>query len=247
MFKTHEGASIDDEKKDWAVCYTDTDIEDQWRAFPTFDMGKTCQEFKEEVMRSYDGAAEDDEDACKGLLKVANKYKRECIMDSADYLNYRREFQAKSKPVIKEKLMLNLDLVKLFISPFEKELLWKRMKDHLSSQPVAVATVTNLARNAHNPWDLEDMFNAGTWVLKGPGAVYNELFDSSLPATDSTSKAEAPSIPSNQGMVTYKKEPATAELPDEVNVRPEPGENKQAQTRAVSRSYSHRCSGLCKF
>ncbi len=113
--------------------------------------------------------------------------------------------------------MLNLDLVKLFISPFEKEILWKHMKDHLSSQPVAAATATNLARNACDPWDLEDVFNAGTWVLKGPGTVYNELFDSLLPATDSTSKAEAPSIPSNRGMVTYKKEPATAELPDEVN------------------------------
>ncbi len=113
--------------------------------------------------------------------------------------------------------MSNLDLVKLFISPFEKEILWKRMKDRLSSQPVAVATATNPARNARNPWDLEDMFNAGTWVLKGPGAVYNELFDSSLPTTDSTSKAEAPSIPSNRGMVTNKKEPTTAELPDEVN------------------------------
>ncbi|PBK85111.1 hypothetical protein ARMGADRAFT_1087784 [Armillaria gallica] len=77
MFKTHEGASTDDEKKDWAVYYTNTDIEDQWRAFPTFDTGKTWQEFKEEVMCSYDGTAEDDEDACKGLLKVANKYKRE--------------------------------------------------------------------------------------------------------------------------------------------------------------------------
>ncbi len=89
MFKTHEGVSTDDEKKDWAVRYTDTDIKDQWRAFPTFDAGKTWQEFKEEVMRSYDGATEDDEDAHKGLLKVANKYKREGIMDSADYLNYR--------------------------------------------------------------------------------------------------------------------------------------------------------------
>ncbi len=28
---------------------------------------------------------------------------------------------------------------------------------------------------------------------------------------------------------------------DAVPVRPEPGENKQAQTRAVSRSYSHQC------
>ncbi len=208
---------MDDEKKDWAVRYTDTDIKDQWRAFPTFDAGKTWKEFKDEVMRSYDGAAEDDEDPRKGLLKVANKYKREGIVDSADYLNYHREFQAKSKPVIKEKLMSNLDLVKLFISPFKKEILWKHMKDHLSSQPVAVATATNPARNARDPWDLEDMFNAGTWVLKGPGAVYNELFDSSLPAMDSTSKAEAPSILSNRGMVTYKKEPATAELPDEVN------------------------------
>ncbi len=72
-------------------------------------------------------------------------------------------------------------------------------------------------RNAHDPWNLEDVFNAGTWVLKGPGTVYNELFDSLLLAMDSTSKAEAPSIPSNRGMVTYKKEPATAELPDEVN------------------------------
>ncbi len=79
------------------------------------------------------------------------------------------------------------------------------MKDCLSSQPVAAATATNPARNAHDPWDLEDVFNAGTWVLKGPGAVYKELFDSSLPAMDSTSKAEAPSIPSNRGMVTYKK------------------------------------------
>ncbi len=80
---------MDDEKKDWAVCYTDTDIEDQRRAFPTFDAGKTWKEFKDEVMCSYDGTAEDDEYACKGLLKVANKYKREGIMDSTDYLNYR--------------------------------------------------------------------------------------------------------------------------------------------------------------
>ncbi len=94
MFKTHEGVSTDDEKKDWAVRYTDTDIKDQWRAFPTFDAGKTWKEFKDKVMHSYDGAAEDDEDARKGLLKVANKYKREGIMDSADYLNYCREFQA---------------------------------------------------------------------------------------------------------------------------------------------------------
>ncbi len=71
MFKTHEGASTDDEKKDWAVHYTDMDIEDQWRAFPTFDAGKTWKEFKDEVMRSYDGAAEDDEDAHKGFLKYA--------------------------------------------------------------------------------------------------------------------------------------------------------------------------------
>ncbi|PBK88604.1 hypothetical protein ARMGADRAFT_1033945 [Armillaria gallica] len=116
----------------------------------------------------YDGAAEDDEDAHKGLLKVAHKYKREGIIDSAGYLNYCQEFQAKT-------------------------------------------------RNAHNPWDLEDMFNVGTWVLKRPGAVYNELFDNLLLATDSTSKAEAPSIPSKRGMVTYKKKHATAELPEEVN------------------------------
>ncbi len=48
--------------------------------------------------------------------------------------------------------MSNLDLVKLFISPYEKEILWKRMKDHLSSQPVAAATATNPARNARDPW-----------------------------------------------------------------------------------------------
>ncbi len=168
-------------------------------------------------MHSYDGAAEDDEDACKGLLKIANKYKKEGIMDSANYLNYRREFQAKSKQVIKEDLMSNLDLVRLFISPFKKEVLWKHMKDHLSSLPVPVATVTNLARNTCDPWVLEDMFNTETWVLKGPGMVYNELFDGSLLTTDSTSKAEAPSIPSNRGMLTYKKEHAMAELPEEVN------------------------------
>ncbi len=79
---------MDDKKKDWAVRYTNTDIKDQQRAFSTFDTGKTWQEFKEEVMCSYDGTAEDNKDACKGLLKVANKYKREGIMDSADYLNY---------------------------------------------------------------------------------------------------------------------------------------------------------------
>ncbi|SJL11864.1 uncharacterized protein ARMOST_15275 [Armillaria ostoyae] len=216
MFKAHEGASTDDEKKDWAVCYTDTDIKDQWRAFPTFDSVKTWDEFKEEVLCSYDGAAEEDEDARKGLMKVANKYKKEGIMDSADYLNYRREFQAKSKQVVKEGLMSNLDLVQLFILPFKKDTLWKHMKDRLGSQPV-VATMANPARNACDPWALEDMFNTGNWVLKGPGTVYNELFDGLLPTIDSTPKVEAESAPSPRAMVTYKKEPTTAELPDEVN------------------------------
>ncbi|KAK0447489.1 uncharacterized protein EV420DRAFT_1276232 [Desarmillaria tabescens] len=63
MFKIHAGVDTDKEKKDWAVRYTSTDIEDQWRAFPTFEAGKTWEDFKEEVLRSYDGAAEDDEDA----------------------------------------------------------------------------------------------------------------------------------------------------------------------------------------
>ncbi|KAK0450478.1 uncharacterized protein EV420DRAFT_1482685 [Desarmillaria tabescens] len=88
MFKIYAGVDTDEEKKDWAVHYTSMDIEDQWRAFPTFEAGKTWEDFKEEVLRSYDGAAEDDEDARKGLIKVAHKYKREGIMDSADYLNY---------------------------------------------------------------------------------------------------------------------------------------------------------------
>ncbi|KAK0193560.1 hypothetical protein F5146DRAFT_998137 [Armillaria mellea] len=206
MFKTHEGATSDKEKKDWA-----------WRAFPTFEAGKTFQEFKDKVLHSYDGAAEDDEDTCKGLIKIVNKYKKEGIIDSADYLNYQREFQAKSKQVIKEGLMSNLDLVRLFISPFEREVLWKHMKDCLSSLPVPAVTATNPARTAHDPWVLEDVFNAGTLVLKGPGAVYNKLFDGLLPTTDSNLKAEGPSVPSNQGMVTYKKEQAKAELPEEVN------------------------------
>ncbi len=47
MFKTHEGATIVDKKKDWAVYYTNTDIEDQWRVFPTFEAGKTFKEFKD--------------------------------------------------------------------------------------------------------------------------------------------------------------------------------------------------------
>ncbi|PBL04495.1 hypothetical protein ARMGADRAFT_1022902 [Armillaria gallica] len=208
---------MDDEKKDWAVHYTDTDIKDQWRAFPTFKSGKTWKEFKDKVMHSYDGTAEDDEDTCKGLLKVAHKYKREGIMDSANYLNYRQEFQAKSKQVIKESLMSNLDLVRLFISPFETEVSWKCMKDCLSSQLVAAATVTNLVRNTCDPWVLEDVFDAGTWVLKGPGAVYNKVFDSALPVAASTTKAEALSMPLNRGIITYKKEPAKAELPKEMN------------------------------
>ena len=113
--------------------------------------------------------------------------------------------------------MSNLDLVKLFISPSEPEVLWKCMKDRLSSLPVAAATATNPARNAHDPWVLEDVFDAGTWVLKGPGTVYNDIFDSALPVVPSTTKAEAPSVPSNRGIITYKKEPAKAELPEEMN------------------------------
>ncbi|PBK80331.1 hypothetical protein ARMGADRAFT_1040156 [Armillaria gallica] len=174
MFKTHEGATTDDEKKDWAIHYTNTDIEDQWREFPIFESRKTWKEFKDKVMCSYDGAAEDDEDAHKGFLKVAHKYKREGIMDSADYLNYRQEFQAKT-------------------------------------------TATNPARNTHDPWVLEDVFDAGTWVLKGPGAVYNEIFDSALPVAPSTTKAEALSVPLNRGIITYKKKPVKAELPEEMN------------------------------
>ncbi|KAK0447490.1 uncharacterized protein EV420DRAFT_1647821 [Desarmillaria tabescens] len=138
-------------------------------------------------------------------------------MDSADYLNYRREFQAKSKQVIKENLMLNLDLVRLFISPFEHDTLWKRMRDRLSSQPAVPVTAANPARTARDPWPLEDMFDAGTWVLKGPGAVYNELFDGSLPKVDSSPKVEAPGASASRGIMTLKKEPAPAALSGELH------------------------------
>ncbi len=78
-------------------------------------------------------------------------------------------------------------------------------------------TSVSPVRNAHNSWVLEDVFDVGTWVLKGPSAVCNKVFDSLLPMVASTSKAAAPNVPSNRSMVTYKKKPAIVELPEEVN------------------------------
>ncbi|KAK0225746.1 hypothetical protein IW262DRAFT_1294111 [Armillaria fumosa] len=95
-----------------------------------------------------------------------------------------------------------MDLVHLFISPFEEDVLWKRIRDHLSPTLVRAGAA---ARSAMDLWTLEQVFEAGKHVLKGPGAVYNDLFNPAVVQVNPIKKE--PGLSSKPGIVSVKQEP----------------------------------------
>ncbi|KAK0218868.1 hypothetical protein IW262DRAFT_1297992 [Armillaria fumosa] len=124
--------------------------------------------------------------------------------NTSDYLNYCQEIQAKSNQVEKDKLMSNMNL----------DVLWKRMRDHLSSTPAPAGAA---ARSSKDPWTLEQVFEARKHVLKGPGAVYNDLFNLAVVQVNPVKKV--PVLNSKPGFVNIKQEPTVNKslaLPEEL-------------------------------
>ncbi|SJL06985.1 uncharacterized protein ARMOST_10327 [Armillaria ostoyae] len=152
----------DVDKKKYAVAYTDIKTEKQWKVLNHFAKG-TYEEFKKDVLSSYDGALAGDHDAMQELKQLIRRYRLSPIQEKSEYMSFKREFQVLAVVLKKEGVCSNRELVDQFLAPMADSL-YNSMKLRMERlNPPAGKT----SRDPANPYTLEEVMASGLDVLQG--------------------------------------------------------------------------------
>ncbi|KAK0431514.1 hypothetical protein EV421DRAFT_1743042 [Armillaria borealis] len=80
--------ALDLDKKKYAVVYTDIKTEKQWKVLDHFVKG-TYEEFKKDVLSSYDSALDGDRDAMQELKQLIRQYRLSPIQEKSEYMSFK--------------------------------------------------------------------------------------------------------------------------------------------------------------
>ncbi|SJL18916.1 uncharacterized protein ARMOST_22518 [Armillaria ostoyae] len=128
----------DVDKKKYAVVYIDIKTEKQWKVLEHFVKG-TYEEFKKDVLSSYDGALAGDRDVMQELKQLIRRYRLSPIQEKSEYMSFKREFQVLAVVLKKEDLRME------------------------QLNPPAGKT----SRDPANPYTLEEVMASGLDILQG--------------------------------------------------------------------------------
>ncbi|KAK0435980.1 hypothetical protein EV421DRAFT_1908262 [Armillaria borealis] len=128
--------ALDLDKKKYAVIYTDIKMEKQWKVLDHFAKG-TYEEFKKDVLSSYDGALDGNCDTMQELKQLIRRYRLSPIQEKSEYMSFKREFQVLAVVLKKE------------------------------GDGVAESTSWKTSRDPANPYTLEEVMASGLDVLQG--------------------------------------------------------------------------------
>ncbi|PBK58700.1 hypothetical protein ARMSODRAFT_900176, partial [Armillaria solidipes] len=178
----------DVDKKKYAVVYTDIKTEKQWKVLDHFAKG-TYEEFKQDVLSSYDSALAGDRDAMQELKQLIRRYRLSPIQEKSEYMSFKREFQVLAVVLKKEGVCSNRELVDQFLAPMADSL-YNSMKLRMEQlNPPAGKT----SRDPVNPYTLEDVMASGLDVLQG--GVYvakdSQVLCSVFPLVNGVEKLES--------------------------------------------------------
>ncbi|SJK98943.1 uncharacterized protein ARMOST_02221 [Armillaria ostoyae] len=151
----------DVDKKKYAVVYADIKTEKQWKVLEHFVKG-TYEEFKKDVLSSYDSALAGDRDAMQELKQLIRRYRLSPIQEKSEYMSFKREFQVLAVVLKKEGVCSNRELVDQFLAPMADSL-YNSMKLRMERlNPPAGKT----SRDPANPYTLEEVMASGLDVLQ---------------------------------------------------------------------------------
>ncbi|SJL03035.1 uncharacterized protein ARMOST_06380 [Armillaria ostoyae] len=137
-------------------------MEKQWKVLEHFAKG-TYEEFKKDVLSSYDGALAGDCDAMQELKQLIRQYRLSPIQEKSEYMSFKREFQVLAVVLKKEGVCSNRELVDQFLAPMADSL-YNSMKLRMEQlNPPAGKT----SRDPANPYTLEEVMASGLDVLQG--------------------------------------------------------------------------------
>ncbi|PBK86675.1 hypothetical protein ARMGADRAFT_1086181 [Armillaria gallica] len=99
--------TTDAEKKKYAVVYTDIKTEKQWKVLEHHTKG-TFEEFKKDILSSYDDTLAGDRDAMQEMKQLVRRYRLSPIQERSDYMSFKWEFQVLAA-VLKSEDVIQLD------------------------------------------------------------------------------------------------------------------------------------------
>ncbi|PBK85138.1 hypothetical protein ARMGADRAFT_1087804 [Armillaria gallica] len=108
--------TTDAEKKKYAVICTDIKTEKQWKVLEHYTKG-TFEEFKKDILSSYDGALAGNCDAMQEMKQLVSRYRLSPIQERSDYMSFKWEFQVLAVVLKSEDVCSNRELVDQLLTP----------------------------------------------------------------------------------------------------------------------------------
>ena len=181
------GVTSDHDKKTTIGKYADTDSEEEWQAFDTFDDGYSWKEFKEELLENYPEAAAAERGTPARLRQICSETIRDgklVLGDMGPFYTFRRSFMAEAKKLKRPPAaMANRELVELFIGCLS-ETFASAVLQYLGNQPADSKPVVSkskgilgddedLTRRPEDKYDLEVVCKAALQVSENSQGMYS--------------------------------------------------------------------------
>ncbi|PBL04222.1 hypothetical protein ARMGADRAFT_1022687 [Armillaria gallica] len=154
--------TMDAEKKKYAVVYTDIKMEKQWKVLEHYVKG-TFEEFKKDILSSYDSTLAGDRDAMQEMKQLIHRYRLSLIQERSDYMSFKWEFQVLPAVLKNEDVCSNRELVDQFLTPMSDGL-YNSMKLQLERLNLLAGKTS---RDPANSYTLEEVMASGLDVLQG--------------------------------------------------------------------------------
>ena len=153
------GIATDDAKKRYAVRYIDYETEDGWKQLGEFrDAQRTFDEFKAAVYKLYPGADDDRKWTLEDLDLLIGETSRIGFRHKMDLGDYHRKFLIITGFLVSKNRMSDNEVKRSFVRGFPRHL-WDRVKARLQ--------IVDAAHHPDDPWDVQAVFDATSFVLHG--------------------------------------------------------------------------------
>ena len=105
----------DARKKTWLGRYADAETELEWKGMETYEAGKTFEEHKKSILSSYWETKDLEEGSIAKLDKLVKKNQGLTLNDQSEVFDFIRQFRALIKPLVREQVITNRELVEKFL------------------------------------------------------------------------------------------------------------------------------------
>lgn len=160
LFKEY-GIDDDQDKKRYLGKYTDQKTEFEWRAFETYDLSSTYEDFKTALIDDYPEAKMAGKGTLQNLRKICKTHQRIHADDFAELKSLTRGFKAEQKLLLTPPaLVSNRELVDLFLDCLKDT--FKSQVEHslgiqLSKDSKKKSVGDDKARRPEDPYDILDV------------------------------------------------------------------------------------------